>query len=224
LTISHHDVVHVDFEDAADIHGFVSMMQLNGFSLPTAAPDRTFKPQPWLVGESTGLAKGPFEFAEGEAIVPWPVTPRAGTSKICRLEHPAQFRAWEGYWMWISHVVRYSDLSGRPGSFFERLLDGLEPWKEVLIAWAPYATDECLCFLREERAELIEWLEKCSGGDCIRLIPEHGREFLQFYPKHRRVDGVFSEPARLDRWLALLAGFGEAGGRRHPDVAAAQEP
>ncbi len=208
LKISHHDVVHVEFEDAKDIPGFVSVMRLSGFGLPEAVPDWTFRPQAWLTNEGIAIEQPPFAFAEGEAIVPWPESPRTGVSRTCRLEHPEQLRAWREYWWWTSHVFRYPNTPGQLGPFLEQLLKGLEPWKEVLVVWDPRATDECLRFLNKECSDLVEWLERCSGEDAFELIPDHGREFLLFYPKHRRVDGVFSEPARLQHCVALVARTG----------------
>jgi hypothetical protein len=205
LSISHHGVVDVEFEDAADIPGFVSMMQENGFPLPAKAPDWTFKPQPWLSKEGATVAVRPFAFGEGEAIVPWSESPRTGASRVCRLERRGQFQAWLDYWMWIARAFMYPDASGPLAPFFDRLLESLDPWKEVLVVWEPRSTDECLSFFREERSELVEWLARCSGVHPFDLIPEHGREFLRFFPKHRRVDGVFSEPGRLDRCIAGVA-------------------
>ena len=48
LETDHHDVVHVEFRDAADIERWVSSMAERGFPLPDHVPDGSFKHPPWM--------------------------------------------------------------------------------------------------------------------------------------------------------------------------------
>jgi hypothetical protein len=44
----HHDVVHVEFSDVADIDNWVSTMAQAGFLLPERLPDETSRQPPWM--------------------------------------------------------------------------------------------------------------------------------------------------------------------------------
>ncbi len=46
--VDHHEVVWAHFASADDVEPFVRRMADSGYGLPTALPDETFKPQPWM--------------------------------------------------------------------------------------------------------------------------------------------------------------------------------
>jgi hypothetical protein len=48
LWVDHHEVVHAEFARRGLVKPFVEHMQAKGYSLPSAAPDWTFKPQRWM--------------------------------------------------------------------------------------------------------------------------------------------------------------------------------
>jgi hypothetical protein len=50
LWIDHHDVLNVDFRDAADVQPFVEHMATGKYFLPDELPDETFKKPHWMDG------------------------------------------------------------------------------------------------------------------------------------------------------------------------------
>jgi hypothetical protein len=58
LGVDHHEVIWARFAGASDVEPFVLRMADAGYHLPTALPDETFKPQPWMTasGAQPGVA------------------------------------------------------------------------------------------------------------------------------------------------------------------------
>jgi len=51
MQTDHHNVVHVEFRDTADVAPWVREMQSRGFPLPGELPDETFKQPSWMQKE-----------------------------------------------------------------------------------------------------------------------------------------------------------------------------
>jgi hypothetical protein len=50
LQTDHHEVIHVVCRDAGDVQRWVEGMERDGFPLPDAVPDSTFKIPCWMIG------------------------------------------------------------------------------------------------------------------------------------------------------------------------------
>jgi hypothetical protein len=54
IELQHHDVAIIEFRDSDGLDAGVAKMRDAGYALPSAPPDSTFKPQPWMNSRESG--------------------------------------------------------------------------------------------------------------------------------------------------------------------------
>ena len=205
ISLSHHDVAHVEFADRARIPAFVAAMAERGLPLPKGGPDWTFKPQTWFGEGPDFVGEKPFEFAEGEPIVPWQGSVKNKGARDCAWDGGPQYETWMNYWSWRREYLDYPEEPERFLPFIENVVAAIDPFREVIVAILDPEKEKVLCFDQGERSQLVEWLARYDDEFNAMVIPQHGRDWLRFLPTYRRVDAAFSEPLRHDRLVRLLA-------------------